>query len=175
MLKTAMRIAVVVLACALLSGDAAAKLKAEATTRKTTAGAAFFAGELSFAIVDGTVELTARGAGLSSPWGAVVAEASWAPTIDRVMDLLAGNVEELSIATGTFSAEFADGDALGGTLSGTIRPRGDGTFALEADFVATRGTGDFSGVTGGGSLRALDDISTLEFRAMLHAKLSVPK
>ena len=174
MLKTATRAAFVAVACTLLlTGDAGAAKPA--AKRKTTAGAAFFAGDLTVAIVDNTVQLTARGVGRSNPWGAVVAEAKWSPAVERVMELLAGQVDELTINTGTFSAEFEEGDTITGTLRGTIRPRGDGTFALQADFTATGGTGAFAGVTGGGSLRALDDLTTLEFRAMLHAKLNVPK
>jgi hypothetical protein len=137
---------------------------------------AFVAGKLEFAIVDDTVRLTARGAGWSSPWGEVAAaEATWSPTVDNVMALLAGQVDELSINTGTFAVEFANGDTIAGTLRGTIRPRDDGTFGLEAAFVATAGSGRFAGVTGGGILRAVDDIESLEFRAMLNAKLSTPR
>ena len=143
---------------------------------RTTAGVAFVAGKLSFAIADDRVHLTARGDGWSSPWGDVVAaEATWSPTIDNVLALLAGRLDELSIATGTFSAEFSSGDRLGGTISGTVRPREDQTFGLEAKFIATHGTGRFAGVSGGGTLHALDNLDTLEFRAMLHANLAVPR
>ena len=175
--ETTTRFALVAIACALLmAGDAAAAKPGSPKTTKTTAGAAILAGDLSFAVIDDRVQLTARGTGVSGPWGEVVAaEAIWSPAVDNVLALLAGQVDELSIATGTFAVEFADGDTITGTLSGTIRPRDDGTFSLQADFVATAGTGAFVGVSGGGTLRAVDDLTTLEFRAMLHAKLSVPK
>ena len=163
--------------CALLVGDtAAAPRLPDAARARRTAGVAFVAGELSFAVSGNTVQLTARGVGRSSPWGEViVAEATWAPAIDNVLALLAGQIDELTINTGTFAVEFADGNTVHGTLSGTIRPRDDGTFGLAAKFVATGGTGAFAGVTGGGTLHAVDDLTTFEFRAVLHAKLAVPK
>ena len=174
MVTIAMRAALVAMTIALLAGDAAAAAKASKT--RTTAGVAFIAGKLEFVIVDDTVRLTARGNGWSSPWGDVVAaEATWSPTVDKVMAFLAGQLDELSIATGTFSAEFASGDTVSGTLAGTIRPRDDGTFGLEAKFVATHGTGRFAGVTGGGTLRAIEELESLEFRAMLNVKLNVAK
>ena len=185
MMKVAMRMAwVIVFAGALMTGDAtravAAAPPAGAATQpaktRTTAGVAFVAGKLSFAIVEDRVQLTARGEGWSSPWGDVVAaEATWSPTIDNVMALLAGQIDELSIATGTFAAEFASGDTVSGTISGTVRPGDDQQFGLQAKFIAIHGTGRFAGVSGGGTLRAIDDLDTLEFRAMLNAKLHVPR
>jgi hypothetical protein len=167
------------IACALLVGDTAAAprppLPHTAKTR-TTAGVALVAGHLGFAVNGNTVQLTARGVGRASPWGEViVAEATWAPAIDNVLALLAGQIDELTINTGAFAVEFADGDTVEGTLSGTIRPRDDGTFGLAARFVATGGTGAFAGVTGGGTLHAVDDLTTFEFRGVLHATFAVPK
>jgi hypothetical protein len=185
MMQIAMRAAwlLMLLACAVMTGDAARGAGAGGTgaatqpaTTRTTAGVAFVAGKLSFAIADDRVHLTARGDGWSGPWGDVVAaEATWSPTIDNVMALLAGQIDELSIATGTFTAEFSNGDTLGGTISGTVRPGEDQTFGLQAKFIATHGTGRFAGVSGGGTLRAIDSLDTLEFRAMLNAKLHVPR
>jgi hypothetical protein len=165
------------IACAaMLAGDSVAARPTDGGKTRTTAGVAFVAGDLGFAINGNTVQLTARGVGRSSPWGEVIAaEATWTPAIDNVLALLAGQIDELSIATGTFAVEFADGDTVHGTLSGTIRPRDDGTFGLVAKFVAVGGTGAFAGVTGGGTLHAVDDLTTLEFRAILRAKLAVPK
>ena len=174
MLNSAVRAALVVIVCAMV-GSAEAARPPKATTTRTVRTVALFAGDLAFVIDGDTVRLTARGDGRASRLGGVSAEATWSPAIDNVLALLAGQIEELTINTGTFSAEFDSGDTISGTLSGTIRPRHDGTFVLEADFVATNGTGQFAGVTGGGSLRAVDDLTTLEFRALLHAKLSVPK
>ena len=160
----------------LVSDTAAAPPTPNASKMRTTAGVAFVAGDLSFAVNGNTVQLTARGVGRSSPCGEViVAEATWAPAIDNVLALLAGQIDELTINTGTFAVEFAEGDAVRGTLSGTIRPRDDGTFGLTANFVATGGAGAFAGVTGGGTLHAVDDPTTFEFRAILHARLAVPK
>ena len=165
------------IACAaLLIGDTAAAPPPLVPKSQTTADVAFVAGDLTFAINGNTVQLTARGVGRSSPWGEVIrAEATWAPAIDNVLALLAGQIDELTINTGTFAVEFADGNTVHGTLSGTIRPRDDGTLGLVAKFVAVGGTGAFAGVTGGGTLHAVDDLTTLEFRAILRAKLAVPK
>jgi hypothetical protein len=173
MVKIAMRLAfLVMLWVPVAAGDAAAK----GPNTKTSAGVAFVAGKLEFAVVDDTVRLTARGSGWSSPWGDVVAaEATWSPTVDKVMAFLAGQLDELSIATGTFAVEFANGDTLDGTIAGTIRPRDDGTFGLEAKFIATHGTGRFAGVSGGGRLHAIEELESLEFRAMLQAKLTVAR
>src|SRR4051812_11074428 len=121
MIRMAARTALLVgLGCMLISGDAwapGAGVGGRAATQPT-AGVAFVAGKLSFAIADDRVHLTARGDGWSSPWGDVVAaEATWSPTLDNVMALLAGRLDELSIAAGTFSAEFSSGDTLGGTIA----------------------------------------------------------
>jgi hypothetical protein len=176
MRRTTIRAALVAIACALLLAGDPAEAKRRGTERKTTAGVAILAGDLTFAIVGENVRLTALGSGRSSPWGDIVAaEATWSPAVDGALALLAGEVDELTINTGTFDVEFGDGDTITGTLRGTIRPRGDGLFALRADFTATGGTGDFNGVTGGGVLHAIDELATLQFRAVLHAKLNVPR
>jgi hypothetical protein len=171
MVKIAMRLAfLVMLWVPVAAGDAAAKRP----NTKTSAGVAVVAGKLEFAVVDDTVRLTARGSGWSSPWGDVVAaEATWSPSVDRIMALLAGQIDELTINTGTFAVEFANAGTVGGTIAGTVRPRDDGAFGLELKFIATHGTGQFAGVSGGGTLRAIEDVESFEFRAMLHAKLSV--
>jgi hypothetical protein len=171
--------AFLVMSCALVAGDAtatAAPPAANGRKTKTTAGVALVAGKLEFAVVDETVQLRARGSGWSSPWGAVVAaEAAWSPSADKIMALLAGQIDELTINAGTFAVEFANGDTVGGAITGTVRPRDDGTFGLEVKFVATHGTGRFAGVSGGGTLRAIEDVESLAFGAMLNAKLNVAK
>jgi len=172
MLKRAARAALLVAMCSIMTAAAPSPPPA----RKTTAGLAVFAGKLEFTIVDDMVRLAARGAGWSSPWGEVVAaEATWSPKVDDVMALFAGQLDALTVNTGTFAVEFASGDTIRGALKGTIRPRDDGTFGLESAFIATNGTGRFAGVSGGGTLGGVDDPESLEFRAMLHAKLSVPR
>jgi hypothetical protein len=174
MLKNAQRVALMVMLCAIVGGAHAARPPTTPGTSNLSI-VAVVAGDLTFAVNGEAVRLTARGDGRAARLCGLSAEATWAPAIDNVLALLAGQIEELSIATGTFAVEFADGDTVHGMLSGTIRPRDDGTFGLVAKFVATGGTGAFAGVTGGGTLHAVDDLTTLEFRAILHAKLAVPK
>src|SRR5215213_5272067 len=107
-----MRLALVVMTCVLVGHAEAAK----PAKQKTSAGAAHFAGDLDFAIVGTAVQLTARGEGKSGPWGDVVAEAIWSPPLANVLALLAGEIDELTINTGTFRAAFSNGDTLAGTL-----------------------------------------------------------
>src|SRR5688572_18896041 len=103
MLKTVMRAVWVVMACAIIAGDANAGAPAKKPKTHTSAGVAFFAGDLSFVVVGDRLQLTASGVGQSSPWGGVVAQATWSPTIDDALALLAGQIDELTINTGTFS------------------------------------------------------------------------
>jgi hypothetical protein len=89
------------------------------------------------------------------------------------MALLAGQIDELPINSGTFAVEFSGGDRIEGTIAGTVQPRDDGSFGLAMKFVATHGTGRFAGVTGGGRLHAIQELESREFRATLSAKLLI--
>ena len=51
MLRTTMRAAMIVMACALIAGDAGAAAPAKKPKTHTSAGVAFFAGDLSFVVV----------------------------------------------------------------------------------------------------------------------------
>src|SRR5688500_9171436 len=111
MLKNAQRVALMVMLCAIVGRTHAARPPTTPGTSNLSV-VAVVAGDLTFAVNGEAVRLTARGDGRAARLGSLSAEATWSPPIDNVLALLAGQVDELTINTGTFAVEFADGDTI---------------------------------------------------------------
>jgi hypothetical protein len=113
---------------------------------------AHFTGQLTGSIVGDSVQITANGSTVSEH-GPVIAEATWSPSLIKVMQFVTGQIARLSINHGTFTATTDQG-VLTGTLAGVISYVGSTHFRLDAQFQVTGGDGIFAGATCTGELRA---------------------
>lgn len=131
---------------------------------------AHFSGKLTGALVGDTVQITAQGS-TPSPQHPVTAEATWAPSLAKIVQLITGQIRQLSIAHGTCLAQTAEG-TLTGTLAGVISYAGPTHYRLDAQFEVTGGDGMFDGASGGGELRAIVDTVDRTFTAELNLKVT---
>jgi hypothetical protein len=131
---------------------------------------AHFSGKLTGAVVGDTAQITAQGS-TPSPHHPVTAEATWAPSLAKILQLITGQIRQLSIAHGTYFANTEQG-TLTGTLAGVISYAGPTQYRLDAQIEVTGGDGLFDGASGGGELRAIVNTVDRTFTAELNLKVT---
>jgi hypothetical protein len=142
--------------------------------RRVIPVAAHVTGMLDFQLNGTVIDVIVNASGHAGSLGRITAQATWSPDAMALTELFFGDIDELSIGNGTFSATFDGGATVSGTLQGIVRARHDGRFDLDAQFTVTHGTGSLAGATGAGTLNAIQDVESLESNATFKVKLGVP-
>ncbi len=84
---------------------------------------------------------------------------AFVPTLSHCIQLPLSLTDPTPFTLGEFLFEFAAGDTLIGTQSGSITPNSPGLFDIAQAFVVTGGTGRFAGASG-----SFTSVGTLNFR-----------
>jgi hypothetical protein len=135
---------------------------------------AHLTGTIAGDLVDGRVQVLGVGTGRAGRYGQITAQALWAPSLEAAMQLLTGQVDELTITSGDFSAELEDGSRITGTLSGRVGLQGASRIRILCEFVVTDASGSFVGAAGDGWMQGWADFETLAFHVTLHTRLARP-